>query len=221
MKVISIFKNAKRKQRIISAASFLEGLAEVDSNIRSLSTSLRMKQLLHKGSLDSSQSHSPKISSPAKGFGFYNFTANLACLCISAAVFAFTVSGYAQQEQVGRYITVNVGATHSQLEPLSQSVVMEFPSTIETTGQAFSYLLNNSGYQLAPVKLQNQNARLLFSHQLALSDRSIGPMTIQQALNAIAGPTYQVLVDPVHKFVSARVEPKFYTLYQTHVRLKK
>ena len=118
------------------------------------------------------------------------------------------------QAQVGRYLTVNQGASNSQNNPLEQSFMLTIPDTINTVGGAISYILTNTGYRLEPKQYQVKQVKLLLAQPLPLSDRKLGPMTVMQALSALSGPSFwQVLVDPNHRYVSFILRPATQTLY--------
>jgi type IV pili sensor histidine kinase/response regulator len=123
---------------------------------------------------------------------------------------------YANQTQVGRYLTVTEGANVSQSEPLQQSFMLNIPGEINTVGGAMSYLLNNSGFSLLPIKYRDTDTETLLTQKLPLSDRSLGPMTVMQALIALSGDAYVVLVDPQHRYISFMLRPRFQNLYSSN-----
>ena len=115
--------------------------------------------------------------------------------------------------QVGRYLVEKNGAQLSQVNPLQQIFSITFPSDIYQVKQAVSYLLINSGYNLAPNAQQTSEANYLLNQKLPLSDRQMGPMTIEEALLALAGDKYQLLIDPEKRFVSFKLKKPFENLY--------
>ena len=120
----------------------------------------------------------------------------------------------AKQIRVGRYLTVNSSAQTAERTPLSQTFMLRFPGTIQTVGQAMGYLLSNTGYRLLPVKYQSTDVKDLFAQSLPMSDRKMGPMSVQQALLTLAGPAYLMLLDPKHSYVSFMLHRSLQNLYQ-------
>lgn len=153
--------------------------------------------------------------------GFADFKRNiwmkqLAWIVLIGCITGITSSVYALGEsstQVGRYLVEKDGANISQLNPLKQTFSITFPSNIYRVKEAMSYLLINSGYNLAPDIQQTASAKNLLSQKLPLSDRHMGPMTIQEGLMALSGNTYQLLIDPERRLISFRLKKPFESLY--------
>lgn len=115
--------------------------------------------------------------------------------------------------QVGRYLVEKNGAEVSQLNPLKQIFSVTFPSNVYRIKDAVSYLLVNSGYTLASNIHETVDAKNLLNQKLPLSDRQMGPMTIQQGLLALSGNTYQLIIDPERRLVSFKLKKPFEKLY--------
>lgn len=140
----------------------------------------------------------------------------LAWIVLIGCITGITSSVYALGEssaQVGRYLVEKDGANTSQLNPLKQTFSVTFPSNIYRVKEAMSYLLINSGYNLAPNIQQTASAKNLLTQKLPLSDRHMGPMTIQEGLMALSGDTYQLLIDPERRLISFRLKKPFESLY--------
>ncbi len=112
---------------------------------------------------------------------------------------------------VGRYLTTQAVTTDAQRDPLQSQYQGTFPANVKTVGEAITYLLIYSGYQLS-VERNSLLAKTL-SQPLPQSARTIGPVSIQDALIALMGQPYQLLVDPVHRLVSYQLKPVYQTLY--------
>ncbi len=112
---------------------------------------------------------------------------------------------------VGRYLTAQAATTDAQRDPLQTQYQGTFPGNVKTLSEAITYLLTYSGYQLSVEK--NLLLAKTLSQALPQSVRTIGPVTIQDALIALMGQPYQLLVDPVHRLVSFRLKPVYQTLY--------
>ncbi len=126
----------------------------------------------------------------------------------------FTLTSAKTYTPVGRYLTEQNEASASQTDPLQETFKITFPTTIKTIGKAMTYLLSNTGYSLAPKTYQSTEARDLFQQKLPLSDRQFGVMTVQQGMLALAGNTYQMLIDPERRYISFQLYWQYRKLYQ-------
>lgn len=116
--------------------------------------------------------------------------------------------------EVGRYLTEKNGASVAQRKPLMQTFELTFPGHVQTVGQAITYLLSNTSYQLVPSEERSMEVSVLLTKPLPLSDRHMGTMSVKDALLALAGTPYQLLIDPEHRYVSFQLKPNFRVLYQ-------
>ena len=113
--------------------------------------------------------------------------------------------------QVGRYGTVRALPTQEQIQLLSAIVGVAFPASVITVGQAVEYLLQPSGYRLAPQGTAEPSRAALLTLPLPEPHRVLGPMPLQMALETLAGPAFRLVEDPVHRLVSfERCEPSGY-----------
>ena len=121
---------------------------------------------------------------------------------------------FAKQIQTGRYITVSDKPVLAQKNALEQTVSLTFPVEIQTVGNAVSYLLQNTGYKLLSTKYRLDDANELLKQKLPLNDRKLTNTTVKNALLALAGNSYLLLVDPKHRYVSFALNPKTSKLYE-------
>lgn len=115
--------------------------------------------------------------------------------------------------RVGRYLSTTSAPKASQQNPLEQIFSLTFPNSINTIGQAMDYILNNTSYKLMPNEYRSEDIASLLGQQLPLSDRQIGPISVDQALHVLAGSSYQMLIDPKHRYISFILKPTFNNLY--------
>lgn len=134
-------------------------------------------------------------------------------LCLLCSGIGLSQVALAKNVVVGRYLTVQTGATSSEVMPLQSVFDLTLPSNIQTVGQAMRYLLANTGYQLAPARDQNRATQDLLTQPLPLTDRSLRMMTVLQALQVLSGADYQILIDPKHRWLSFILKPTFKKLY--------
>ena len=111
-------------------------------------------------------------------------------------------TAFAEEIQVGRYATVRAVPTLAQVNLLSAPVRVQFPESVVTVGQAVEYLLQSSGYRLAPEAVAEPFRAVLLVLPLPEPHRTLGPMPLQIALETLAGPAYRLVEDPVHRLVT-------------------
>ena len=112
---------------------------------------------------------------------------------------------------MGRYATVRALPTQEQIQLLSIFVDVAFPASVITVGQAVEYLLQPSGYRLAPQDTAEPSRATLLNLPLPEPHRVLGPMPLKTALETLAGPAFRLVEDPVHRLVSfERCEPVAY-----------
>jgi type IV pili sensor histidine kinase/response regulator len=121
---------------------------------------------------------------------------------------------FAGQIQTGRYITVSDKLPLAQKNPLEQTVSLTIPAEIQTVGNAVNYLLQNTGYKLLPTKYRLDDASELLKQKLPLNDRRLTNTTVKNALLALVGNAYLLLIDPKHRYVSFILNPEISKLYE-------
>jgi len=107
-------------------------------------------------------------------------------------------SGY----QVGRYSFANTEPTRAQRDLLAVIIELRFPTSLRTVGDALNTLLLNSGYRLADLDSSDPLLPVLLNSTLPAVQRKLGPISLRSALTVLAGPTWRLVVDPVHRLVS-------------------
>jgi len=130
-------------------------------------------------------------------------------LAIVALVICAAVSPRlnAAEEQVGRYSTLPELPTAAQVDLLAATVTVSFPARIYTVGEAVKYLLQRSGYRLADAQVLPHETTDLLALPLPAVHRNLGPVTLVQALETLAGPSFQLINDPVHRLISFELCP--------------
>ncbi|MCP3994765.1 MAG: hypothetical protein GY722_06845, partial [bacterium] len=71
-----------------------------------------------------------------------------------------------------------------------------------TVGEAVRYLLQRSGYRLPTAESIGPDTVVLFGLPLPAVHRSLGPMTLRDALATLAGPAFYLVQDPVHRLIT-------------------
>ncbi len=125
------------------------------------------------------------------------FSVYLASVCV---VIAPKLS--ASEVQVGRYSQYSATPTAAQTDLLATAITVQFPERIQTVGEAIPYLLQRSGYRLATAKSIGPDTAVLFALPLPAVHRSLGPMTLKDTLETLAGQAFHLVQDPVHRLIS-------------------
>jgi len=111
--------------------------------------------------------------------------------------------------QVGRYASAKAAATHYQKDLLSVVIQTTIPAHVDTVGEAMTFLLMRSGYELAEPKRQGEYVPQLLSKKLPYAHRKLGPITLKDALLLIVGDAYWMKVDPVHRLIAFETVKEF------------
>ena len=133
-------------------------------------------------------------------------------LLVTSSVSARTPSLPHQNENslsVSRYIDVIPGPTNAQKNPLNLVLPhINFKHNIKSVGQAINYLLSDTGYKLTRFH-PDKRVHNLFRLPLPKIHRNMGPMTLAQALNVLAGEPWDLSVDPINRLVSFQLPGHF------------
>lgn len=135
-------------------------------------------------------------------------TTPLLCMASFLALFLVLIFGTFEfvnaDTQVGRYITVSDEPTAEQRDLLRVSVQFEFPAKVDTVGAALSSLLSTQGLQLGTTQSDEHRQLLarLLTQRLPAVHRNLGPMSLKDALETLAGPSWSLVYDPLNRLVS-------------------
>lgn len=121
----------------------------------------------------------------------------LLLLCCSgiASAKAFT-------EYPSRYTRIDPQVTPSQNNILGYKRKRTFPrKSVKTVGQAMRIWLRGTGYNLASAH-PDRNVYQLLQLDLPNVHRTLGTVSIESGLKALAGDPWELVIDPVHRLVS-------------------
>ena len=100
----------------------------------------------------------------------------------------------------GRYTLVSSAPTADQRDLMAQIVDISIPANMTpNVREAMMYVLDRSGYSLCST--DTGQVSVLYTRPLAAALYKIGPMTLRNALQVLAGPAWQVEVDEVDREV--------------------
>lgn len=108
--------------------------------------------------------------------------------------------------QVGRYVSVKTGAGAAQINPLTAVGTFHFSASVKTVGDAIHQVLAPTGYQLSE-KL-TPNVKYTLTKPLPMTNRNLGPMKIETALEVLMGKAvYTLQVDALHRVINFQLTP--------------
>jgi len=123
-------------------------------------------------------------------------------ICVAGICTVASVNLQANDSQVGRYSLLAATPTEAQAELLATTMTVRFPARVQTVGEAVRYLLQRSGYRLATAESIGPDTVALFTLPLPAVHRNLGPMTLRDALETLAGPALHLVQDPGHRLVT-------------------
>ena len=129
-----------------------------------------------------------------------NFRSPLVLACAVAGIWVISPPLPGEEMQVGRYSVARTLPTPAQADLLAAIVTIRFPQHVRTVGEAVRHLLRDSGYRLADPHTASPGAML--GLPLPGAHRSLGPLTLRQALETLAGPVFRLVQDPVHRLLA-------------------
>lgn len=144
-------------------------------------------------------------------------THRLCWLRISIVLLLCSVTSVYAQGQVGRYVTVEPVAEANQRFPLIQISDFEIPPEVNSVREGMDHVLAGTGYTLAPQDFLDPESLPMLNAPIASTQRSMSNVSVMSALAALAGPGFEVIVDPLSRRVALDVclhRPETVTLKQ-------
>ena len=121
---------------------------------------------------------------------------------IALLLFSGIASAKSFVEYPSRYTRIDPQVTPSQNNILSYKRKRAFPhKSVSTVGQAMRIWLRGTGYSLAYMH-PDQNVYQLLQLSLPNVHRTLGTVSIESGLKALAGDPWELVIDPVHRLVS-------------------
>ena len=133
-------------------------------------------------------------------------------LLIGLLLAILTSTAYSFDEssnEVGRYLSVTEKPRSSQVNLLSQTMLVRFPQSIQTIGDAMNYLLRFSGYSLVARDHMNNALRTTITKPLPAVDRQFGPIALDVGLVTLAGPAFSLIQDPINRTVDFKLKTSY------------
>lgn len=143
--------------------------------------------------------------------------------CVFLILFVFVwvspalANSQSQAVSVSRYSTVSLSAVAAQRQPLTAVISLNLNRNATTVLHAIEQVLYDSGYRLStmhPDKRVNQ----LFNLPLPKIHRTLGPITVSQALKTLAGSPWELVVDPINRLVTFQLPDTFQNAPLVHIK---
>jgi len=112
------------------------------------------------------------------------------------------------QVRYGRYTLVNTAPESEQRDLMAQIIDVNIPANMKpSVRDAMQYVVNRSGYSLCGPEQGHVN--ILFTRPLPAAQYKLGPMSLRNTLQVLAGPAWQVKVDEVMRSVCFALRPGY------------
>ena len=120
----------------------------------------------------------------------------------SAVAEEWPVTAISTLTQIDRYSVIAVRPTAGQRDLLSVTRAITVPGYIESVGEAFHWMLQDSGYRLATDTVLSEEVRAMLELPLPAVHRRFEPMPLQTVLGLMIGPAFHLIQDPVHRLIA-------------------
>lgn len=108
----------------------------------------------------------------------------------------------------GRYTLVSTQPDAGQRDLMAQIIDVTIPTNMNpSVRDAMLYVVDRSGYALCPPSSNHVN--ILYTRPLPAAQYKLGPMTLRNTLQILAGPAWQVKVDEVNRQVCFALRPGY------------
>lgn len=112
------------------------------------------------------------------------------------------------QVRYGRYTLVNTAPETEQRDLMAQIIDVNIPASMKpSVRDAMQYVVNRSGYSLCGPEQGHVN--ILYTRPLPAAQYKLGPMSLRNTLQVLAGPAWQVKVDEVMRSVCFVLRPGY------------
>ncbi|WP_081019328.1 PFGI-1 class ICE element type IV pilus protein PilL2, partial [Pseudomonas amygdali] len=117
-------------------------------------------------------------------------------------------AGQEPMVRYGRYALVNTAPEAEQRDLMAQIIDVSIPPNMHPSVQdAMQYVVSRSGYTLCPPSTGHVN--ILFTRPLPAAQYKLGPMSLRNTLQVLAGPAWQVKVNEVTRGVCFVLRPGY------------
>lgn len=129
-------------------------------------------------------------------------------LITATIIFSACSSVMASETQIGRYTSVSNTPSFAQQNLLATEIKVNFPKQVQTIHEALTQLLVNSGYRLSQQDL-DVDINVLYEQPLPDVHRWLGPVALREALQTLAGESWELKTNPVDRTVTFKLKESF------------
>ncbi|WP_053108354.1 hypothetical protein [Thiopseudomonas alkaliphila] len=108
----------------------------------------------------------------------------------------------------GRYRIVSTRPSAEQRDLLAQIIQFHAPHSQSTVKTALNYVTADAGYRLCTAA-PGSAIETLYNLPLPKAHQTIGPITLRNALQVLAGPAYQVEINEAQRGICFKVRPDY------------
>lgn len=139
----------------------------------------------------------------------------------SLSLLALTGQAANDVTQINRYATVANKPLVAQVNPLLAVQQIHFPQEIKTVGEAIEWWLHYSGFALVSKESQPNGFQAVMHKTLPQIHRTLGPLTIKEGLEVLAGQqVFVLIVDPLLRQVNFKLKPAYQSAVKPSLRSK-
>lgn len=110
--------------------------------------------------------------------------------------------------RLSRYSIVNPDVKYEQKHPLETVIDIRIPPSVNTVEDAIKYVLSRSGYTLLPLSKSDPEIKITYQKEIPYVHRQFKMVTVRNAITALAGEPYTLVVDPIRREVTFDSEIK-------------
>ena len=111
--------------------------------------------------------------------------------------------------QTGRYTYLSAKPRPEQINPLLTLIDVHIPEDINTVSASTNYLLQFSGYQLSQTVQPEPQVLALLRSTIPEVHRHFEQVVLRDALLALCGNGFRLVVDPVNRRVAFERDPNY------------
>ena len=111
--------------------------------------------------------------------------------------------------QTGRYTYLSAKPRPEQINPLLTLIDVHIPEGIDTVSASATYLLQFSGYQLSQTYPPKPQEIALLRRTIPEVHRHFDQVVLRDALLALCGNGFRLVVDPVNRSVAFERDPNY------------
>ncbi|WP_150467618.1 hypothetical protein [Francisella sp. SYW-9] len=115
--------------------------------------------------------------------------------------------------RVSRYVTQKEYIPLNHVDLLSQNISIRFSPSVLTVADAIKQLLQNSGLVLIDSQYQDRYTKQMLKNKLPTTQRTIENATLKQALEALTGNNFNVVLDPITRQINFKIKSKVLAIY--------